>query len=347
MRAATFHGPGDIQIDDVPDPEIQKPTDAIVRITHTAICGSDLWFYRGQQRYADGGRVGHEPMGIVEEVGSEVTTVKKGDMVLAPFAFSDGTCEFCEQGLQTVCSHGGFWATPGHDGAQGEAIRVPWADGTLVAVPEEVRGDEAMLKALFPLNDVMGTGHHAAVCARLEKGGTAVVIGDGAVGLCGVLAAKRIGAERIIAMGHHADRLEQARAFGATDLVSSRGDEAVGEVLELTKGGAAHVMECVGASSAMKTAIQVARPGGWIGYVGVPHGPAEDGIDIMTMFFKQLGLRGGGAPCRAYMPELMPDILNGTIDPSPVFDMTVDLDGVPEGYAAMDQRKALKVMVEL
>lgn len=214
-------------------------------------------------------------------------------------------------------------------------------------VPEAVRENDAILTALFPLTDVMGTGHHAAVCAGVEKGSTCVVIGDGAVGLCAVLAAHRIGAERIIAMGHHAGRLETALAFGATHIVASRGDEAIGEVTELTEGGAAHVLECVGATSAMETAIQVARPGGSIGYVGVPHGPAQDGFDIMTMFFKQLTLRGGGAPVRAYMPELMKDVLAGKLDPSPVFDLTVDLDGVPAGYAAMDKREALKVFVKM
>jgi len=346
MRAAVYHNPGDIRIEHVPDPRIQKPTDAIVRMTHTAICGSDLWFYRGQQPYEAGFRTGHEPMGIVEEVGTEVRTVKKGDLVLVPFAFSDGTCEFCENGLPIVCKHGGFWGMK-NDGAQGEAIRAPLADGTLVAVPERVREDDAILTALFPLTDVMGTGHHAAVCAGVKVGSTCVVIGDGAVGLCAVLAAKRIGAERIIAMGHHAGRLEKARAFGATHIVSSQGDEAVAMVMDLTSGGAPHVLECVGATSAMQMAIKVARPGGNIGYVGVPHGPAKDGLDIMTMFFKQLTLRGGGAPVRAYMPELMQDVLAGKLDPSPVFDMTVDLDGVPSGYAAMDSREALKVLVKL
>ena len=346
MRAAVYHNPGDIRIEHVPDPRIQKPTDAIVRMTHTAICGSDLWFYRGQQPYEAGFRTGHEPMGIVEEVGTEVRTVKKGDLVLVPFAFSDGTCEFCEKGLPIVCKHGGFWGMK-NDGAQGEAIRAPLADGTLVAVPERVREDDAILTALFPLTDVMGTGHHAAVCAGVKVGSTCVVIGDGAVGLCAVLAAKRIGAERIIAMGHHAGRLEKARAFGATHIVSSQGDEAVAMVMDLTSGGAPHVLECVGATSAMQMAIKVARPGGNIGYVGVPHGPAKDGLDIMTMFFKQLTLRGGGAPVRAYMPELMQDVLAGKLDPSPVFDMTVDLDGAPSGYAAMDSREALKVLVKL
>lgn len=346
MRAAIFHGVRDIRVEDVPDPRIHEPTDAIVRITHTAICGSDLWFYRGVSDYRPGWRVGHEPMGVVEEVGSEVRTVKKGDLVLVPFAFSDGTCEHCQRGLQTVCTHGGFWAMD-NDGGQGEAIRAPFADGTLVAVPERVREDDAILTKLFPLTDVMGTGHHAAVCAGLVRGGTCVVIGDGAVGLCGVLAAKRLGAERIVAMGHHAGRMEIARRFGATDLVTTRGEEAVAQVLELTNGGARHVLECVGSTSSMQTAIDVARPGGAIGYVGVPHGPAEDGVDIMKMFFKQLTLRGGGAPCRAYMPELMKDVLAGTLDPSPVFDMTVDLDGVPAGYAAMDRREALKVLVKM
>ncbi len=345
MRAAVFHGTKDIRIDDVPDPAIEAPTDAIVRITRTAVCGSDLWFYRGLQRYKPGSRTGHEPMGIVEEVGAEVRTLKKGDLVLAPFAISDGTCEFCEAGLHTSCTHGGFWASI-TDGAQGEAVRAPHADGTLVKVPESVAGDDAMLDALFPLNDVMGTGHHAAICSGVEAGSTALVIGDGAVGLCGVLAAKRLGAERIIAAGHHADRLEKARAFGATDVVDTGDEGAIGEILEMTSGGAKHVLECVGATSSMKQAIQLVRPGGAIGYVGVPHGPAEDGIDIMQLFFKNAVLRGGPAPVRAYMEELMADILAGTLDPSPVFDMTVDIDGIPDGYRAMDRREALKVMVK-
>lgn len=346
MRAAIFHGPRDIRVETVPDPRIESPTDAIVRITHTAICGSDLWFYRGQQDYQPGWRVGHEPMGIVEEVGAEVRSVKPGDLVLVPFALSDGTCEFCDRGLQTVCAHGGFWAMD-NDGAQGEAIRAPFADGTLYPVLERVGSDDALLRALFPLTDVMGTGHHAAICADLRPGATAVVIGDGAVGLCAVLAARRLGAERIIAMGHHAGRLAKAKAFGATDLVDSADDDAVARVVEMTRGGAPHVLECVGATSAMQQAIDVARPGGSIGYVGVPHGPARDGLDIMSMFFKQLTVRGGGAPVRAYMPELVADVLAGRLDPSPVFDLTVDLDGVPAGYAAMDAREALKVFVEI
>ena len=346
MRAAVFHGPGDVRVEQVPDPTIQHPTDAIVRITHTAICGSDLWFWRGQAEYRPGWRTGHEPMGVVEAVGREVRTVKPGDLVLAPFAIGDGTCEFCGKGLHTSCVHGSFWAGEA-DGAQGEAVRAPLADGTLVRVPDGVRGDDRVLTALFPLTDVMGTGHHAAVTAGVGKGSTCVVVGDGAVGLCAVLAARRLGAERIIAIGHHADRLEKAQAFGATDLISGRGDEIAGEVVSLTEGGADHVLECVGSTSAMNLSIQVARPGGTIGYVGVPHGPATEGFDVMGMFFKNLTLRGGPAPVRAYMRELMDDVLDGTLDPSPVFDMSVDLAGVPDGYAAMDGRRALKVLVKL
>jgi len=346
MRAAVFHQPGDIRIEDVPDPRIQDPTDAIVRITHTAICGSDLWFYRGQQEYQAGWRTGHEPMGVVEEVGSAVRHVRPGDLVFAPFAISDGTCEFCRKGLQTSCVHGNFWARE-LDGAQGEAVRAPLADGTLVRIPERAEGDEKLLQALFPLTDVMGTGHHAAVCAGVKAGVTCVVVGDGAVGLCAVLAANRLGAERIIAIGHHEDRLDKAKAFGATDLISSRDEEATGEVIEMTRGGASHVLECVGAAASMEVAIRVARPGGTIGYVGVPHGVAKEGLDVMGLFFANLTLRGGPAPVRAYMPELMDDVLAGTLDPSPVFDMTVDLSGVPGGYAAMDRRQALKVLVKV
>jgi threonine dehydrogenase-like Zn-dependent dehydrogenase len=242
--------------------------------------------------------------------------------------------------------HGNFWARE-LDGAQGEAVRAPLADGTLVRVPKHAEGDEKLLRALFPLTDVMGTGHHAAVSAGVTVGATCVVVGDGAVGLCAVLAAKRLGAERIIAIGHHEGRLEIAKAFGATDLISDRGDGAAGEVVELTKGGVNHVLECVGAASSMEMAIRVTRPGGTIGYVGVPHGVVEKGLDIMGLFYSNLTLRGGPAPVRAYMPALMEDVLAGTLDPSPVFDMTVDLDGVPDGYAAMDTRKALKVLVKM
>ena len=232
-------------------------------------------------------------------------------------------------------------------GAQGEYVRTPHADGTLVRVPDRHAGDERTLKALLPLTDVLGTGHHAAVCAGVEAGSTCVVVGDGAVGLCGVLAARRLGAERIVAVGHHEDRLELATRFGATETVAERGEAAVDRVVELTDGGSNHVLECVGAASAMETAIGACRPGGTIGYVGVPHGVDEQGLSLYDMFGENLTLRGGIAPVRAYAKELLTDVLGGTLDPSPVFTKTVGLDGVPEGYRAMDEREAIKVLVEV
>ena len=344
MRATVFRGPFDVRVEQVPDAALHEPTDAVVRITHACICGSDLWPYRGLEPFQPGGRLGHEWMGMVEEVGSQVTTIKRGDRVIAPFAFSDGTCEFCHKGLYTSCLHGGFWGQT-HDGGQAEAIRAPFADGTLVVVPPSVEGDEARLRAILPLTDVMGTGHHAAVSAGVHPGGTVAIVGDGAVGLCGVLAARRLGAERIILLGHQAQRLELARHFGATDLITSRGEQAEREVIELTGGGAESVMECVGTKESMDTAVAIARPGGSIGYVSVPHGSEQ--LNLERLFSSNIALRGGSAPVRAYLPELLADVLVGRLDPSPVLDLTVDLDGVPAGYAAMDQRKAMKVMVRL
>ncbi|WP_435127074.1 zinc-dependent alcohol dehydrogenase family protein [Halobaculum sp. D14] len=345
MRAAVYNGPGDISVEEVPKPEIDEPTDAIIRVTHTAVCGSDLWFYRGESDREAGSRVGHEPMGIVEEVGDDVRSVQPGDRVIAPFAISCGKCEFCRKGLHTSCVDRDSWGGD-NGGGQGEYVRSTHADGTLVRVPDRHADDEETLEALLPLTDVMGTGHHAAVSAGVEEGDTCVVVGDGAVGLCGVLAARRLGAERIIAMGHHEDRLELAEEFGATETVAARGDEAAERATELTYGGANHVMECVGAASAMDTAIQVCRPGGTVGYVGVPHGVADAGLDVLSMFGDNIGLRGGVAPVRAYAEELMDDVLGGTLDPSPIFTKTVDLDGVPEGYRAMDERDAIKVLVK-
>lgn len=345
MRAATYHGPGDVRIEERTTPEIEEPTDAIVRITHTAICGSDLWFYGGDEDYEDGAPVGHEPMGLVEDVGDEVRHVEPGDRVFASFAFSCGECEFCRKGLHTACVNGGFWDGAGVGGAQAEKLRVPLANGTLVRVPDRYANDVDALEALLPLTDVMGTGHHAAISAGVEAGDTAVVIGDGAVGLCGVLAAKRLGAERIIAMGHHEARLDIAREFGATEVVSTRGEEAIEEAQELTYGGANHVLECVGAESSLETAAEVVRPGGEIGYVGVPH--VENADFVEQLFFKNASFTGGPAPVRNYADELMADVLQGTLDPSPIFTKTVDLDGVPEGYQAMADREAVKVMVRL
>ena len=344
MRAATFHGPGDIRVESVPQPELDSSRGAIVRVTHTAVCGSDLWFYRGESDREVPSRVGHEPMGVVEAVGDDVVSIDPGDRVLAPFFISCGRCEFCRKGLHTSCVNQDSW-NGDNGGAQGEYVRCPEADGTLVRVPDRHADDEDTLRSLLPLTDVMGTGHHAAVNAGVEAGATCAVIGDGAVGLCGVLAAKRLGAERIIAMGHHEDRLEIAAEFGATDCVSERGDEAIERVHELTNGGVNHVMECVGATSSMETAIGVARPGGTVGYVGVPHG-LGDGLDLAPFFRANVTLNGGVAPVRAYAEELMADVLQGTLDPSPIFTKTVDLDGVPEGYAAMDNREAVKVLVK-
>jgi threonine dehydrogenase-like Zn-dependent dehydrogenase len=344
MRASVYHGPGDVRIDTVPDPKIVKPTDAVVRITHACICGSDLWFYRGDAPWKPGWRTGHEWMGIVEDVGSEVRSLKKGDRVLAPFAYSDGTCEFCKKNVQTSCLEGGYWGGSENDGGQGEAVRAPLADGSLVKIPDTAANDEKLLAAILPLTDVMGTGHHAALSAGVGPGSTVAVVGDGAVGLCAVLAAKRLGAERIIAFSRHADRAALAKRFGATDIVAERGDEAVAKALEMTNGGPECVLECVGNEGSMAMASGMARPGGMIGFVGVPYG-SDKGLNVRRMFGENIGLRGGVAPVRAYIPELLADVLAGKLDPSPVFDLTVDLDGVPKGYAAMDGRTAIKVMV--
>ncbi|GAA1135177.1 hypothetical protein F4556_001759 [Kitasatospora gansuensis] len=345
MRATVIHGPNDIRIEEVPDPVIQRPTDAVVRVLNACICGSDLWAYRGVAARQPGQRIGHEFLGVVEEVGREVAGVKAGDLVVAPFVWSDGVCDFCREGLQTSCPHGGFWGEVGSDGGQGEAVRVPFADGTLVKLPQEAVGDEKLLASLLALSDVMSTGHHAAVSAGVRPGATVAVVGDGAVGLCGVLAAHRLGAGRIIALGRHQARTDIARAFGATDVVAERGEAAIEAVRELTGGQGAHaVLEAVGTEESMRTAISITRDGGGVGYVGVPHGGSA-GVDIGQMFNRNVSVGGGVAPARAYIPELLADVLAGTINPGLVFDRTVDLDGVPDGYRAMDDRSALKVRI--
>ncbi|MFF3708052.1 zinc-dependent alcohol dehydrogenase family protein [Streptomyces phaeochromogenes] len=345
MRATTIHAPFDMRVADVPDPVVRNPGDAVVRVLRSCICGSDLWAYRGESARQAGQRIGHEFLGIVEETGAEVTGVGRGDLVVAPFMWSDGVCDYCREGLTTSCEHGGFWGSVGSDGGQGEAVRVPFADATLVALPAEAASDGRLLAALLTLSDVMGTGHHAALGAGARAGVTVAVVGDGAVGLCGVLAAKRLGADRIIALGRHEARTDIARRFGATDVVAERGDAAVEAVRELTRGQGAHaVVEAVGTEQSMRTAVNITRDGGAIGFVGVPHGSGT-GLDLSVMFDRNIALRGGVAPVRTYIPELLPDVLDGTIDPSPVFDLTVGLEGVPDGYKAMDERTALKVMV--
>ncbi|MFD7088453.1 zinc-binding dehydrogenase [Streptomyces sp. NPDC059896] len=309
------------------------------------MCGSDLWAFRGVATRVAGQRIGHEFLGIVEEAGSEVTGFTRGDFVLAPFVWSDGVCDFCREGLHTSCPEGGIWGEVGSDGGQGEAVRVPFADGTLVKLPGEAAGEEKLLPGLLALSDVMSTGHHAAVAAGVRPGSTVAVVDDGAVGLCGVLAARRLGAERIIALGRHRARTDIARAFGATDVVAGRGDAAVDAVKELTGGQGAHaVLEAVGTEESMRTAVSIARDGGAVGYVGVPHGGSA-GVPIAQMFDRNVALVGGVAPARAYIPELLPDVLSGAIEPGLVFDRTVDLDGVPDGYRAMDDRSALKVRI--
>jgi len=347
LKATVFHAPGDLRVEQVPDPKVLEPTDAIVRVTHACICGSDLWYYRGLTPFEPGWRLGHEFMGIVEEVGPEVRTLRKGDRVLAPFAFSDGTCEFCRKGLQTSCVSGGFWGMS-NDGGQAEMVRSPFADGTLVALPRDLSlkgvSESALFKAILPITDVMGTGHHAAISAGVAQGATVAVVGDGAVGLCGVLAAKRLGAARIIMLGHQRRRLELAESLGAADIIASRGEEAVSQVIKMTGGGADAVLECVGTSDALNTAIGICRPGCTVGFVGVPH-YGDVIINLERMFRQNINLNGGVAPVRAYIPALLADVLAGRLDPSPVLDLTLSLDEVPEGYKAMDTRKAIKVMV--
>jgi threonine dehydrogenase-like Zn-dependent dehydrogenase len=337
-----MHGASDVQIENVPDARLVDPTDAILRVTRACICGSDLWPYSSMEPSETGQSMGHEAIGIVEDIGPEVSTLKRGDLVVMPFAISDGTCEFCREGLQTECVHVGFFGNNGMDGAQAEALRIPYADGTLFRLP--VAEDDAMMPSLLTLADVMGTGHHAAVVAGVTAGKSAAVVGDGAVGLCGVIAAKRLGAEQIIIMGRHSDRIALAREFGATDVVSERGEEAVERVRELTGGFGAHsVLECVGLSQSTETAVSIARPGGAVGRVGVPQDATMPGPQ--TAFYKNVTVGGGPAPVRAHIDELLPDILEGRIDPGRVFDRTVGLDGVPDGYRAMADRESIKVMV--
>jgi threonine dehydrogenase-like Zn-dependent dehydrogenase len=343
MRATVMYKAGDVRIENVPDPQIIDPTDAVIRVTRACVCGSDLWPYQKMERSDTGRVMGHEAIGVVEDVGADVRTINRGDFVIMPFAFSDGTCTFCHDGLQTSCIHGGFFGSPEVAGAQAEAVRIPLADGTLF--PVGANADEALTASLLTLSDVMGTGHHAAVMAKLTAGKTAAVVGDGAVGLCGVIAAKRLGAEQIIILGRHADRIALAKDFGATDVVSERGDAAVERVRELTGGYGVHsVLECVGLEQAMNTAISIASPGGAVGRVGVPQEQTIPGSE--PAFYNNVTVGGGPAPVRAYIADLLPDVLEGKIEPGRVFDRTVGLDGVPDGYRAMNDREAIKVMVK-
>jgi len=343
MRATIMYGAGDVRVEAVPDARIVEPTDALLTVTRACICGSDLWPYKSMEPTEKGRRMGHEFIGVIEDVGKAVRTIKRGDLVVAPFAWSDGTCEFCRQGLQTSCLHGGWWGGD-LDGGQGEAVRVPLADGTLVVLP--VEQDDALMPSLLALSDVMGTGHHAALTAKVGPGKAVAVVGDGAVGLCGVIAARRLGAEQVILLGRHPARIALAREFGATDIVSERGEAAIQRVRDLTGGLGAHsVLECVGLEDATVTALSIARAGGAVGRVGVPQAASVPAA--IPTFFKNVIIAGGPAPARAYIPELLPDVLEGRIEPVRVFDRVTGLDGVPDGYRAMDAREAIKVMIEV
>jgi threonine dehydrogenase-like Zn-dependent dehydrogenase len=343
MRATVMYGAGDVRVEDVPDARLIESTDALVRVTRGCICGSDLWPYKTLEHSVAGRRMGHEAIGVVEAVGADVRTLDVGDVVVMPFAYSDGTCVFCRDGLQTSCIHGGFFGSGEADGAQAEALRVPQADGTLVVLP--IDADDTLMPSLVTLSDVMGTGHHAAVVAEVGPGKTVAVVGDGAVGLCGVIAARRLGAGQIIILGRHPDRIALALDFGATDVVGERGEEAVERVRELTDGHGVHsVLECVGLEQSELTAIEIARPGGAVGRVGVPQD--ETMPASRPAFYNNISVSGGPAPVRAYIEELLPDVLDGRIEPGRVFDRVVGLDEVPDGYRAMNEREAIKVLVK-
>lgn len=337
MRATVLHSPGDIRLDTVADPQLVDDTDAVVRVVASCVCGSDLWPYRGlsgEQKQPQ--QIGHEFVGVVEQIGAGVSDLSVGDFVIAPFLYSDNTCALCVKGVQSSCVNGG-----GYEGCQCELVRVPFAEGTLVRVPSPV--DEALVPHLLTLSDVFPTGHHAAVSAGVTQGSTAVVVGDGAVGLSGVLAAKRLGAATVIAMSRHESRQEIARAFGADHVVAERGREGAQAVKEILGGiGADAVLECVGTKDSMKQAFQSLRPGGTVGYVGIPHGVE---LNLPVMFATNSGLAGGVAPVRRYLEELLPDVLDGVIEPGRVFDLDLPLDRVADAYAAMDERTATKVLL--
>lgn len=349
MRATLIHGPRDIRVEDCPYPQLLADTDAVVRVTAACVCGSDLWPYRGVGDTSEPRRIGHEFIGVIEAVGPQVAGLAVGDFVVAPWANSCGSCPPCRNGVQVACEHRAVWGGSDEhglpvDGGQGEAVRVPNAEGTLVPVPGISDPDEKLSKSLLALSDVMGTGHHAALGARVSPGRTVVVVGDGAVGLCGVLAAKRLGASRIIAMSRHEDRAALAREFGATDVVAERGADAAEKVRELLGGVLADsVLECVGTAEAMEQALACTRPGGALGFVGVPHG--QDGLPMGMLFSKNISVAGGAASTRAYLPELLEDVLAGSINPGLVFDSVRGLEQAPEAYAAMDERRSIKVML--
>jgi threonine dehydrogenase-like Zn-dependent dehydrogenase len=348
MRATILHAPRDIRLDDVDDAQLLTDTDAVVRVVASCICGSDLWPYRGINPVKRPQRIGHEFVGVVEQIGSAVAQIRVDDFVIAPFTFSDNTCALCERGVHTSCVNGGMWGTRDKQGqfvsgGQGELVRVPQADGTLVATPSQP--SQELVTQLLTLSDVFPTGHHAAVSAGVTPGSTVAVVGDGAVGLSAILAAQRLGAGRIVAMSRHADRQALARTFGAHEIVAERGEEGAAATREMLDGiGADFVLECVGTRDSMEQAMLAVRPGGRIGYVGVPH---DVQLDVPSMFARNIGIAGGMAPVRHYIKDLLPDVLDGTISPGDVFDHKVPLDQVADGYRAMDERTAIKTMLTL
>lgn len=343
MKAALFKEKGIIEIGERPDPQIQAPTDAVVRVVMGCVCGSDLWYYRGINPHKVGS-IGHELIGVIDQIGADVKNLKKGDLVVAPFDYSDGTCANCEAGYTFECAHGGAFGDGETDGGQGEYVRAPFADFNLVKVPS---GDysEDMLASFLALSDVMSTGYHAAMSAGVKPGDTVAVVGDGAVGLCGIIGAKLLGAERIIALSRNPARQKLAKEFGATDIVPERGDDAVKAVMELTDGvGANAALECVGTDQSIETAAGITRAGGMIGAVGVP---LYENFEYKSLFWKNVGIKGGVAPAHTYIPELLEKVLNGDINPGRVFDLRTDLDNIKEAYAAMDERRAVKSLLKV
>ncbi|MDX2702085.1 alcohol dehydrogenase catalytic domain-containing protein [Streptomyces sp. PA03-6a] len=344
MRAAVMYGAGDVRIENRPDPKIHQPTDAVVRVVLSCVCGSDLWPYASMPAAGTGRPMGHEFLGIVEETGADVSGLKTGDLVVAPFTYCDNTCDYCARGLHMSCRNGGRYGFNGVDGGQGEAVRVPQAAGTLVRLP--VDAGSALLPSLLTLSDVMGTGHHGAVTAGVRRGDSVLVIGDGAVGLCAVIAAKRLGAEQIILMGRHTARTDLGREFGATDVVVERGEEGLSRVRDLTGGdGVRRVIEAVGTRQTLETALAAVDDGGTISRLGVPQ--YEDGPVGPSMIMRNITLTGGASHARAYIEQLLPDVLDGTISPGRVFDQGFSLDQVPQAYRAMADRRVLKALITL
>lgn len=340
MRAAVMYGAGDVRVENRPDPKIDQPTDAVVRVVASCVCGSDLWPYASMPATDTGRPMGHEFLGIVEDTGADVTGLTAGDLVVAPFTYSDNTCDYCAKGLHISCRNGGRYGFDGVDGGQGEAVRVPHAAGTLVKLP--VEADSALLPSLLALSDVMTTGHHGAVTAGVRRGDTVLVVGDGAVGLCAVIAAKRLGAERIVLAGRHQARTDLGRDFGATDVVAERGEEAIARIRDLT-GGVDKVIEAVGTRQTLDTALGAVLDGGTVSRLGVPQ--YEQGPIGPALFMRNITLTGGASPARAYVEQLLPDVLDGTITPGRVFDQTFSLDQTPDAYQAMADRQVLKALI--